>query len=187
MRVNIDEIKESGIERTWDVTREALDEAVRGDSAGYRANAAAHVSARLERLGHRVRLLARTGAELTAPCRRCLTPVRISVPVNFQLTMVPAEEGDAERGEHHERGEGRGEGSFSPDAVDEEVYRGKVIDLDPLVREQLLLALPRYPVCQEDCKGLCPVCGQNLNEKDCGCDRHVPDPRWAGLEKLRRS
>jgi uncharacterized protein len=54
-----------------------------------------------------------------------------------------------------------------------------------VVREQLLLALPSYPVCQEGCKGLCSVCGANLNERDCGCDRHVPDPRWAGLEKLK--
>jgi len=185
MRVNIDEIKESGIERTWDVSREAVDEAVRGDPAGYRASDAAHVRAHLERLGRRVRLVARAGAELTAPCRRCLVPVGVAVPVSFQLTLVPAEE--AEQADRHEKREGHGEGSFSPDEVDEETYRGKVIDLDPLVREQLLLALPRYPVCKDACKGLCPVCGQNLNEKDCGCDRHVPDPRWAGLEKLKRS
>ena len=49
----------------------------------------------------------------------------------------------------------------------------------------LLLALPAYPVCQEACKGLCSVCGANLNERECSCDRRVPDPRWAGLEKLR--
>ena len=65
-------------------------------------------------------------------------------------------------------------------------YQGKLIDLDPLVEEQVLLALPAYPVCEEGCKGLCPVCGQNQNEKACGCDRHVPDPRWAGLAKFRR-
>ncbi len=186
MRVNIDEIKESGIDRTWDLTREALDEAVAGDPAGYRASALAHVAARLERLGRRVRLVARAGAELTAPCGRCLVPVKVTVPVDFQLTLVPEVEEGGERGERHEKGEGH-EGSFGPGEVDEETYRGKVIDLDPLVREQLLLALPRYPVCQDSCKGLCPVCGQNLNEKDCGCDRHVPDPRWAGLEKLKRS
>jgi len=187
MRVNIDEIKESGIERTWDVTREALDEVVKGDPAGYRASNVAHVDAHLERLGRRVRLVARAGAELTAPCGRCLTPVRVALPVDFQLTLVPAGESDDEHGEGHDKREARGEGSFGPDEVDEEKYRGKVIDLDPLVNEQILLALPRYPVCKDACKGLCPVCGQNLNEKDCGCDRHVPDPRWARLEKLKRS
>jgi len=186
MRVNIDEIKELGIERAWDLSREALDEAVKGDPAGYRASAVAHVDARLERLGRRVRLVARTGAEFTAPCGRCLVAVNLTVPVDFQLTLVPAEANE-DRGDRHEKGEAHADGSFGPDEVDEETYRGKVIDLDPLVKEQVFLALPRYPVCKDACKGLCPVCGQNLNEKDCGCDRHVPDPRWAGLEKLKRS
>ena len=51
--------------------------------------------------------------------------------------------------------------------------------------EQILLALPAYPVCGEGCKGLCPVCGANLNERECGCDRKVPDPRWAGLKDIK--
>ena len=49
----------------------------------------------------------------------------------------------------------------------------------------MLLSLPAYPVCQEGCKGLCSVCGNNLNERECGCDRKVPDPRWAGLAKVK--
>ena len=69
--------------------------------------------------------------------------------------------------------------------AEEDTYTGKVIDLDPIVREQVLLALPAYPVCNEGCKGLCPVCGANLNERECGCDRHVPDPRWAGLKNVK--
>jgi uncharacterized protein len=77
-------------------------------------------------------------------------------------------------------------GSFRAEEADEERYHGKVIDLAPILREQILLSLPAYPVCRESCKGLCPVCGQNLNERECGCDRRVPDPRWAGLEKLKR-
>lgn len=185
MRVNIDEIKEAGLERAWDMTREQMDEIVRGDPAGYRADGPAHVTARLERLGHRVRVRARAGADLTCPCGRCLAPVGVKVPVAFDLTLVPAAESAGPR-EHEDRGEGHSAASFEPKAVDEETYEGKVIELDPLVREQVLLALPGYPVCQEGCKGLCPVCGANLNERDCGCDRSVPDPRWAGLAKLKR-
>ena len=60
-----------------------------------------------------------------------------------------------------------------------------MVDLDPILREQVLLSLPEYPVCQEGCKGLCSVCGKNLNEGECGCDRKVPDPRWAGLAKVK--
>jgi uncharacterized protein len=188
MRVNIDEIKESGLERSWDLSREQLDEMVKGDRAGYRARGPARVEARLSRLGRRIRLAASARAELTCPCGRCLEQVGVAVPVDFELTLVPVPEIRSEPGQV---GEGESErarvaGSFEPDQADEEPLRGKVVDLDAIVREQLLLALPAYPVCGESCKGLCPVCGANLNERDCRCDRRVPDPRWAALEKLRR-
>jgi uncharacterized protein len=186
MRVNIDEIKEAGLERAWDVTREQLDEMVMGDPAGYRAAGPVHVTARLERLGRRVRLRTRTRADLACPCGRCLANVAVRVPVDFELTLVPAEESQAPaRSERDDPEHAPAVASFEPKDVDEETYRGKAIDLDPIVREQLLLALPGYPVCQESCKGLCPVCGANLNERDCGCDRRVPDPRWAGLMKVK--
>jgi len=187
MRVNIDEIKDSGLERSWEIPPARLDEALRGDRAGYQAGAPARVQARLERLGKRVRLVARTRVDLTAPCGRCLTPARIALPVDFELSLVPAEEVNEIASRRHEEGEEHAEGSFTREQVDEETYQGKVIDLDPLVEEQIVLSLPPYPVCREGCQGLCPVCGQNQNEKACGCDRHVPDPRWAGLEKFRQS
>ncbi len=187
MRVNIDEIKDSGLERSWEIPTVRLEEALRGDRAGYQAVGPATVEARLERLGRRVRLLAKTTVELTSPCGRCLLPARTTVPVDFQLTLVPAEEAAEGEGGGHETGEEHAEGSFTPHQVDEETYRGKLIELDPLVEEQIALALPLYPVCREGCQGLCPVCGQNQNEKACGCDRRVPDPRWAGLEKFRQS
>jgi uncharacterized protein len=110
------------------------------------------------------------------------------VPLDFELSFVPSEpRGGHDDAEETDDRPGKGKaGSFDAEDVNEETYSGKVIDLDPVVREQLLLALPSYPVCQEACKGLCSVCGANLNERDCGCDRHVPDPRWAGLEKLKQ-
>jgi uncharacterized protein len=186
MRVNIDEIKESGLDRAWELTRDQLDEFVRGEQAGYRAGGPARVDVHLERLGRRIHLRARSQAELHAPCGRCLVSTEVRVPVDFELTLVPADDRPpADREEQPEREQDRQTGSFAPEEVDEERYSGKTVELDPLVREQLLLALPRYPVCREECRGLCSVCGQNLNERDCGCDRRVPDPRWAALEKLK--
>ena len=186
MRVNIDEIKEVGLERSWDLSREQLDEMVKGDRAGYRARGPARVEARLSRLGRRIRLAASARAELTCPCGRCLEPVGVAVPVDFELILIPTEEIRDEVDEIEEGERARLAGSFEPDEADEEPLSGKVVDLDAMLREQILLALPAYPVCGESCKGLCPVCGTNLNERDCRCDRRVPDPRWAALEKLRR-
>jgi uncharacterized protein len=191
MRVNIDEIKEGGLQRDWDLTREDVDAMVRGDNAGYRSRGPAHVEAHLSKVERRVLVEGHAQASLTAPCGRCLTTVPVDVPVDFELTFVPADEVGGVRapGAPSERDVGRDVGrvpaSFAAEAVNEECYSGKAIDLDPVVREQLLLAVPSYPVCSEECKGLCSVCGANLNERDCGCDRRVPDPRWAGLEKLK--
>ena len=184
MRVNIDEIKEGGLRRTWDLPREQLDEMVAGDRAGYRARGPAQVEVTLEKIERRVRIDARTKAEVTAACGRCLTPVPVDVPVEFEVTLVPADEYQDDEGPD-EGDKGPVAGSFAAEEAEEETYTGKVIDLDPIVREQVALALPGYPVCAEGCKGLCSVCGANLNERDCGCDRHVPDPRWAGLKNLK--
>jgi uncharacterized protein len=54
-----------------------------------------------------------------------------------------------------------------------------------VLREQVLLAVPLRAICREDCKGLCPQCGANLNEKRCSCAEPVEDPRWSGLKDLR--
>jgi uncharacterized protein len=185
MRVNIDEIKDAGLGRSWDVPREQLDEMLAGDRAGYRARGPIHVDAHLDKIERRVRIGARARAELSAACGRCLTVVPLDLPVEFELMLVPADEYADPEGAKKDTSTGPAAGSFHGKAAEEDVYAGKVIDLDPLVREQLLLALPGYPVCREGCKGLCPVCGANKNDRECGCDPHVPDPRWAGLKNVK--
>jgi uncharacterized protein len=185
MRVNIDEIKEAGLRRSWDVAQDEVDQMVAGDQAGYRARGPVHVDAQLEKIERRIRIDAHGKAQLTVPCGRCLAPVSVDLPVDFELTLVPQDEYDDAPRSEKDTGSSRVGGTFQPADAEEDTYSGKVIDLDPLVREQLLLALPGYPVCREDCKGLCSVCGANLNDRDCGCDRHVPDPRWAGLKDVK--
>ena len=72
---------------------------------------------------------------------------------------------------------------------DEDIYplHGEQVDLEPLARDAVLLALPPAPLCAEDCAGLCPVCGADRNEADCGCDTTVRDERWAALDVLKDS
>ena len=64
-------------------------------------------------------------------------------------------------------------------------FDGDEIELQELVRDTLLAAQPLSNICKPDCKGLCPVCGANLNHGDCGCDRFVPDPRLAALQQFQ--
>ena len=57
------------------------------------------------------------------------------------------------------------------------------VDLTPELREAILLAFPNYPVCREECRGMCPQCGTDLNKKECDC-RPPEDSRWAALDEL---
>ena len=59
-----------------------------------------------------------------------------------------------------------------------------ILDLTEVVRQDLLLSLPTSPLCRPDCRGLCPQCGQNLNEGSCHCEGELIDPRWAALIEL---
>ncbi len=60
-----------------------------------------------------------------------------------------------------------------------------ILDMSEVVRQDLIVALPMQPLCDETCKGLCPICGQNLNEGVCSCEREAIDPRWAALANLK--
>jgi uncharacterized protein len=71
--------------------------------------------------------------------------------------------------------------------AEEETYPllGDQLDLMPLARDAVLLNLPLAPLCRDNCAGLCPSCGSDLNEGPCGCPARDPDPRWATLDALR--
>jgi uncharacterized protein len=97
-----------------------------------------------------------------APCRRCLKPARGDLRVDFQeLFEAAPREGETYRLGHDS------------------------IDLEPLAREALTLDLPLAPLCRDDCRGLCPTCGTDLNLGDCDCPPPAADPRWAALDALR--
>ena len=97
-----------------------------------------------------------------APCRRCLKPARGELRVDFQeLFEASPREGETYRLGHDS------------------------IDLEPLANEALTLNLPLAPLCQEDCRGLCPTCGADLNIGDCDCPPPAADVRWAALDALR--
>lgn len=109
-------------------------------------------------------------------CGRCLAPIEVAVTAACAIDVVPLP--DEVSGE--EKGAlGRGE-------LEVMFYSGPTLDLDDVVREQLLLNIPMRTLCREGCLGLCPVCGKNRNEAPCGCSEpSVVDPRLEGLRKLR--
>ena len=64
-------------------------------------------------------------------------------------------------------------------------YEGGGVELKDILREFVLLAMPMQRVCREDCRGICPVCGQNRNLASCECEAKPEDDRWAALKKLQ--
>jgi uncharacterized protein len=112
------------------------------------------------------------GAWIVAPwqgeCRRCLRPIEGQLLCEVRELYRPRAEREAE-------------------GADEDTYplAGDHLDLRPLVRDALLLELPLAPLCREDCLGLCPTCGADLNRGPCGCPSAATDPRWSALDSLR--
>ena len=76
---------------------------------------------------------------------------------------------------------------YEPGSDNEETYPlvGDQVDLEPLVRDAVLLELPLAPLCADDCQGLCPVCGVNRNQTSCTCAAEIRDPRWSALDQLK--
>lgn len=122
----------------------------------------------------RFRLAGTVRAELELACSRCLEPYRVAVDAPFDLRYLPATAMSSEP-----------EREVADEDLDTSYYRDEVIDLNELLREQFYLALPMKPLCREDCRGLCPHCGANLNTAPCACVATWEDPRLATLKALR--
>ena len=106
-------------------------------------------------------------------CDRCLKPVEL--PVNADFTLEYISGSDYESSQTAELTEAE---------LTVSVFDGEAIDVDEIVKEQVLLAVPTRMLCREDCKGICPECGTDRNTGDCNCVTTDIDPRWAALKNL---
>jgi uncharacterized protein len=189
MLVKIEEIGEKGLRLTDPVGLELLTAALSEERArGFSATAPAPAKLTLERVGRGVLLTGEIQLDVVACCDRCLAEVPQRLPIRFMLNLVPEPQAmrdaeDDERGRPADERERAG--SFVLGEVDEEAFDGQKIDLDPIVREQVLLALPMRVICRDDCKGLCPSCGQDLNVEKCACEPRGVDPRLAVLKNIK--
>lgn len=129
---------------------------------------------------------------LTVACGRCVGPVRLDLAETLRVTFMPAHELPAEEDDDGKdkkkakkgAAEAEDEGpEVAADDLDVFPFDGERVDLEPLLREQFVLAVPYAPLCREDCKGLCPQCGIDRNTGTCSCQKPI-DPRFAGLAAL---
>jgi uncharacterized protein len=139
----------------------------------------------LQKKDQRFRLKGRVRATLELPCGRCLEPFEWPVDTESDLTYVPVPQPQASG--HANAKSADPDLELSDEDLTTAYYRDHVLDLAEMMREQFYLALPMRPLCRDDCKGLCPHCGTNLNTATCDCDVRWQDPRLAGLQSLLRS
>jgi DUF177 domain-containing protein len=121
-----------------------------------------------------IRLQGALATTLELVCARCLEPVVQQVDRKFDLLYRP-------------QGSDGGDEEQSVSGTDAEIgyYQGEGLLLEDVLREQVLLSVPLRTLCREDCKGLCAVCGKNLNHEQCSCAQEAADPRWEALKDLR--
>ena len=128
----------------------------------------------VERRGFDVRVRGTLRAEAELTCSRCLEPVILPIASDFDQLY--------ESNAIHPLS---GEIALQEKDTDIGFFSGDTIEINDIIREQILLALPMKPICREGCKGLCPHCGRNMNAEACDCEMLFSDPRLAELSKIK--
>jgi uncharacterized protein len=133
-----------------------------------------HVAGEIEKTSAEVIVRGSITGEGEIECSRCLQPVDQKLKIDFQANFVTPEHFSLDK-----------ENEVSISDLDTDVLEGDRIEIEDIVREQILLNVPEQVFCKPDCRGLCPKCGSNRNLIDCKCDLNETDPRWAALKNLR--
>ena len=172
MLINLQELQQHSVRFTVDIPAGEID-----FDNKVTQSSVLHAEGVAELMSHSlgdIRLQGDLQVTMDAPCDRCLEPVSLPIRSPFDLVYMPASEA----------AEG-GEDEIDEDAVEVGFYEGNGVQLNDVLREVILLALPMQLVCSESCKGICPVCGQNRNQRECACQTAAADDRWNKLKDLR--
>ncbi len=137
---------------------------------GVAEGAPVELDLRLEAVMEGVLVTGTARATLTGECARCLEPIADEIDVRFQELFVYED--------HAPDGHSTGDDEVS-------TLAGDLIDLEPLLRDAVVLALPFQPLCMDDCPGLCPECGARLAEDPDHGHEAAIDPRWAALTEIQ--
>ena len=123
-----------------------------------------HVEGRMVGIEDRIELEGTIKADICSTCVRCLGDAAFQLEVPFTEKYLREED---------------------PEEPDAFLYEASAVDLDQMVMGNLVMNLPMQILCKEDCKGLCPSCGKNLNEGPCDCDLTPVNPAFAALQALK--
>ena len=173
--LKFEDILDEGSDLQWEESRDAIMAYVGTLShIDFEFESALHGEARVWKTGQSVVIQGRLRTVLRLQCVRCLKEFASPLSSTFDLTLFPA------------KGEGlEEEMELEEDDLESDFFEGGEIRLSELACEQVFLEMPAHPLCQEGCKGLCPVCGKDLNLDPCQCPGDESDSRFAALQNLK--
>ena len=169
MKVNVSDIKRShGLSQ---VLRHREEVSV----DGLELTAPLDVDLKLTNVGSRILVEGTLRTRVNLPCSRCAADHDENLDVRVDEQFLPHDSPEVPQGE-----------DFEPEQLSVFTYENDEIDIDEVVRQNLVASLPSRPLCSEDCRGLCARCGANLNEKACECESESSvDPRWGALQDFQ--
>jgi len=174
LQINLKAIPETGLAVSIDLGPEWFDRWHEEDPGLEFADARITGEVHLSQHGQDILVRGSIEGQLQLACSRCLEPFAAPAAIEFDLLLVP--------GPVHATA---AKEELSPDDLDLDYYTGEIVDLENILREQIILMLPLKPLCDEGCKGLCPHCGANLNSETCTCPADAVDSPFAQLAKLK--
>ena len=169
MLIEISQIPPEGLDIA--LSDETLDLGEPADT--WEGPAIVHAELHVGRSGHGVLINGSFNSQVPLVCSRCLEPFHFQAADRFDLYCETGP-GSPPAEEH----------KLADDELDVTYLEEGRINTDHLLRENILLSLPVQPLCREDCRGLCPRCGANLNQGACSCRETPADPRFEALRKL---
>lgn len=131
---------------------------------------------RVEIKGTQLSVSGRVETAVTVECDRCLKALQLPVSARFSLQYMTGSEYETTHA-----------AELTAEEMGLSVFDGEAIDLDEIVKEQILLAVPDRALCAVECKGMCSQCGADLNSGTCTCGSTDIDPRWAALKNFKSS
>lgn len=170
MKIIVSEIPEQGSEFKFKEPVEEFD--LSGEEIVLREPVTVKLNA--NKIGSKIVVHGMIQTLIQLECSRCLEEFFIHIDEPFSAIFLP----DIERPKDADL-------ELESEDLDISFYNGQSIDLMALLREQILLAVPMNPVCRVNCRGLCPECGQNLNESRCVCSSTKGEMRWSKLKNSK--
>lgn len=175
MKFRLEDISQEGQEAVFNENEEWLEDRLAHETFRFFYFVAPiKLHLHLRRSGRIVILMSKLEFTVKWVCARCLDSFVRNMKAEFTTTLRPKPDRPLAP-----------EMELTREDLETEFYEGEEIDLTNLLQDQVLLTLPPKVLCKEDCRGLCPKCGKNLNREVCQCADKDLDPRWAALKSFR--